>query len=424
MANTNFLQFDSNQTNMLSDSIYSNDTQRISGVSSGIARSNLYNKHAFQTSTMCKAIADFLVDNNVNAMDNNLTALKNSIANVFATISMDSQNVKITGTQTITGDKTFTNTIRFGSSYSGPNGFIYQQASTGSLVAGLYKEDGTWSNNYIQFYQSGSTKIIATTNVLLHGTTPATTSVNPTETTATNSTQIATAGWVNTVGNNVVHLSGAETINNVKTVTGHWNFKQEQTISNTSITKGTNPSTAQYTTLSFCDKNGTAYTANQLGNVQHKLETDGTSITSLVVIKNDANSTAGASVGVVYKDDGTTYGYSPTPPSATDNSTKIATTAWIKNASQNGDLCIPNYGARVSFSTASYTPTSNGIIVVKAHANSPSAEIAVHSDGFIISRAKMTGDGTNVVVWAVVYNGETYDTSGSGTVTRWFIPFR
>ena len=39
----------------------------------------------------------------------------------------------------------------------------------------------------------------------------------PTDTTATSSTQIATVGWVNLTGNNLVHLNSAETITGIKT---------------------------------------------------------------------------------------------------------------------------------------------------------------------------------------------------------------
>lgn len=83
MANTNFLQFDSNQTNMLSDAAYGSDTQRQSGVSSGIARSSLHNKVLFQSSTMACALANLMVDNGLNASDNNLTALKTNLGSLL-----------------------------------------------------------------------------------------------------------------------------------------------------------------------------------------------------------------------------------------------------------------------------------------------------------------------------------------------------
>ena len=85
MASTNFLQFDSQQQNMLNDTDYNSDAQRVSGVSEGIARSSLYNKTLFQLSTMAKAFADTMVENGQNAMDNNLVSLKQAIKSCFAT---------------------------------------------------------------------------------------------------------------------------------------------------------------------------------------------------------------------------------------------------------------------------------------------------------------------------------------------------
>lgn len=104
MANTNFLQFDSQSTNMLSDENYSIDSQRISGVSEGLARSALYNKQSFQSSTMIKALADFIVDCGYDAMDNNLTALTNTLKSLLATK---------TGDNTFTGDNSFSGSVSF-----------------------------------------------------------------------------------------------------------------------------------------------------------------------------------------------------------------------------------------------------------------------------------------------------------------------
>ena len=84
MANTNFLQFDIQQTNMLSDANYYNDTERSSGFVTGISRSILFNKTLFQTSTMATAIANVLVNRGYNAMDNNLSSLETAIDSAFS----------------------------------------------------------------------------------------------------------------------------------------------------------------------------------------------------------------------------------------------------------------------------------------------------------------------------------------------------
>lgn len=84
MANTNFLQFDIQQTNMLSDANYASDLERASGFVTGISRSILFNKALFQTSTMSTAIANVLVSRGYNAMDNNLSSLQEAIDGAFS----------------------------------------------------------------------------------------------------------------------------------------------------------------------------------------------------------------------------------------------------------------------------------------------------------------------------------------------------
>ena len=107
-----------------------------------------------------------------------------------------------------------------------------------------------------------------------------------------------------------------------------------------------------------------------------------------------------------------------TPPQA-DSSTRVANTAWVKS-NMTG---IPDYANRTEFTTAEYTPTAHGIIVVKATGSAPWAEISTN-DNFVIARSKATDSSSGTqVVWAIVKSGDTYKTSGSGTVLRWFIPF-
>ena len=108
-----------------------------------------------------------------------------------------------------------------------------------------------------------------------------------------------------------------------------------------------------------------------------------------------------------------------TTPSSSDNSTKVANTSWVKS-NMTG---IPDYANRTEFTTAEYTPTAHGVIVVKGTGGAPFAEISTN-DGFVIVRSKATDSSSGVqVVWAIVKSGDTYKTSGSGTIQRWFIPF-
>ena len=88
MPDNNFLIFDSNKSNMSSDTEYASDSQRTSGVQSGIASSKLQNKTLYQLSTMCSAMANFINSNGLNATDTSPSDLsQNLLASVLGKIS-------------------------------------------------------------------------------------------------------------------------------------------------------------------------------------------------------------------------------------------------------------------------------------------------------------------------------------------------
>ena len=78
MASTNFKLFDENKTNMMSDTEYNINTQRLNGVQSGIASSQLQNKTLYQTSLMSYALAQLM---NQNGIDSNDTAAVSAFVN-------------------------------------------------------------------------------------------------------------------------------------------------------------------------------------------------------------------------------------------------------------------------------------------------------------------------------------------------------
>lgn len=82
MATNNFLVFDEQKQNILSNEAYSTNQQRLSGVSQGIASSQLQNKQAYQASVMAKAIGDLLVDNGLDASDANASNLYTNIKKI------------------------------------------------------------------------------------------------------------------------------------------------------------------------------------------------------------------------------------------------------------------------------------------------------------------------------------------------------
>lgn len=83
MASTNFLVFDEGKQNMMSDGDYSANTQRARGVTPGIAYPNLHNKLYYQVSVMAKAIADFMVAQGANASDEDVEQLTADISTAF-----------------------------------------------------------------------------------------------------------------------------------------------------------------------------------------------------------------------------------------------------------------------------------------------------------------------------------------------------
>lgn len=75
MATNNFLIFDEQKQNILSDESYSSNQQRLSGVTQGIASSQLHNKQAYQASVMSNVLGRYISNHNLDATDSNATQL-------------------------------------------------------------------------------------------------------------------------------------------------------------------------------------------------------------------------------------------------------------------------------------------------------------------------------------------------------------
>ena len=69
MPTNNFKLFDQNKANLLSDTEYANSTQRLNGVQTGVASSQLNNKFAYQVSLVAYSIAQIMNQNGLNATD-------------------------------------------------------------------------------------------------------------------------------------------------------------------------------------------------------------------------------------------------------------------------------------------------------------------------------------------------------------------
>ena len=84
MASSNIKLFDENKGNMLSDTEFNISTQRLNGLQTGVASSQLQNKAMHQASLMAYAIAQLMLANGKNANDTD--AVSTFVNNLLASI--------------------------------------------------------------------------------------------------------------------------------------------------------------------------------------------------------------------------------------------------------------------------------------------------------------------------------------------------
>ena len=108
------------------------------------------------------------------------------------------------------------------------------------------------------------------------------------------------------------------------TFTGTNTFKRGAVfIKNVNIDRDVNPSATQYSSWLIQDKNG-----KQICNFYVSQNTTGTVTASMIATGRDG---VDARISVSRDVNGTTRSYAPTPPTS-DNSTQIATTAWVRSS--------------------------------------------------------------------------------------------
>ena len=145
--------------------------------------------------------------------------------------------------------------------------------------------------------------------------------------TLSDQTDLQTALNAKAADNAVVHKTSNETITGVKTFTSNVKVSKAAPyvdLYNTNITKGTIPSSVQVARNAMTDKDGkyiamTQYQYNTAGETQAVLRA-----------YNPNNENDFAQISIWYPHTGDPYTYAPTPATL-DNSTKIATTAWVNN---------------------------------------------------------------------------------------------
>lgn len=164
MATSNFKVFDSTGSNMTSDEDYAENSARINGVLSGPASSMLYNKAQYQASIMAAALAQFIVNQGIDASDedlNNLvTALTNSLSSPASVLvadriaralmaQADVGNLSLCPTQSTPAKATYA----VGSAGNLLGGYHYREV----LITGYKQSNGTyWVNGFAPAAQRSS----------------------------------------------------------------------------------------------------------------------------------------------------------------------------------------------------------------------------------------------------------------------------
>lgn len=298
----------------------------------------------------------------INTMDDKATEASNSAteaaesaeAAAASAASIDSDNiVHKTGSETIGGSKTFTSTINMQSgndmsyvvrSINADNTQQTQEVQTlgafrnvdknGKIIGDVRFARGTngtvTSSMVARNYASDANGVNAVISCSVDKDGTVFTSA-PTPATNDSSTKIATTANVDAkITAQAVKLSGNQTVGGVKTFTsqpitltsgGDCRFYSKTS----AYAQGTAPANDIYGGYRFLDKNGV-----EIATCYGKISTNNVSSCHLWVKSPVAGSTSSNSVGINCDANGNFYTYAPTPATS-DNSTKIATTAFVKN---------------------------------------------------------------------------------------------
>ena len=247
-------------------------------------------------------------------------------------------SVQLSGAQTITGAKSFSKQVITGAGegvkFNGTNHY-YTMRSAGNPYEGL----GLFLDN-----DANKSALTAYVDKIVIGSSslPAY-AITPTDTTATNGTQIATTGWVNSTNNNVVHRTGNETIAGTKTFTASPyvnNAQPKMILKSSTITKGTAP--ASYTEVgfvSFGDKND-----ETLGRLRYYYNQDKSSVIQMTAYQaNSSGDSNSASIRVVYPASGGSYATAPASSVANSIVTTVSATKNTRGAFSYGNGMIVNF---------------------------------------------------------------------------------
>lgn len=177
-----------------------------------------------------------------------------------------------------------------------------------------------------------------------------------TVTTSKTSTRIATTGWVNSIGNNVVHLDGTETITGNKTFSDRIDStvtRYAMSIIQSDLAKGSNPSSDIIKNISFQGSDSPYLSSSAFARIHFGLSSAGTTQSSLLAFKNQASSSDYEYIGISYPTSGNPYTHAP----ASDVIGSIVTTTGISKSS-NG-YCKLGNGLIIQWGYTSASTTMN-----------------------------------------------------------------
>ena len=183
--------------------------------------------------------------------------------------------------------------------------------------------NGQYNGEYDRYYTKSEvdTALNGKQDTLTFDDTPTQSSNNPVK-----------SGGIYTALSGKVNNTGNETIAGEKTFTSMPTISHDAAglrLGNPNITKGTSPSSNKYGYVELLDKNG-AGNSNRIGLLEFSQRPNGTSVVTIAAYRDVAGSTDRVNFDLVCNQDGTGYATVPTP-AVSDDSTKIATTAYVNN---------------------------------------------------------------------------------------------
>ena len=215
---------------------------------------------------------------------------------------------------------------------------------------------------------------------------------------------------------NLVHKTENENITGFKTFIGN---NRIIALQNSTVTYDTAPSSVTFTDISFRDKNG-----YEMGVLEHVRYANND--TTLRLVAKGADGDWSTSLTVGRKADGTVYATAPTPATS-DNSTNIATTAWVKNQGymSSGNI-FPN-GTWVPVGDDAYMGDSNHSGAVCFKGNNDNTKLILINRaqnvalGFYIDEndnngLKLTSPTYSATAWGSVTAMTAQSLSGNGYI--------